>query len=398
MVDGLLRGGRYLPGVRTHPKRTALLTTPFEKFHEKHDAKMVDFAGWRMPLHYGSITAEHKQCRQSGALFDVSHMGRIEVRGRHARKFCERVLTRKVSDMAAKTVRYALVCNEAGGVMDDVLVYRFEDHFLLVVNASNRLKLMDHFQRTAEAEGMTVRIGDLTMDTAMIAVQGPRVMEKIGSFSKEIPTLKRYAFTTKNLMILKMHVSRTGYTGEDGVEIMMGANTAGMAIKLLLKDAGEEEALVKPAGLGARDTLRLEAGMPLYGHELSEEVDPLSAGLGFGVTLDKHETSEGEPPVPRFIGQDSLDQIAADGPRKRLVGLLVEGLRTPRQDAEVSRDGNPIGLVTSGCHSPTLDRPIAMAYVDAAAAEQGAELAVAIGTGGQAAATITKLPFVSGKS
>ncbi len=370
------------------------LSTPFEKFHEKHGAKMVDFAGWRMPLHYGSITAEHKQCRESGALFDVSHMGRIEIKGRHARKFCERVLTRLVSDMAVKTARYALVCNEAGGVLDDVLVYRFEDYFLLVVNASNRLKLMDHFQRTAEAEGMTVRIGDITMDTAMIAVQGPKVMEKIGGFSKEIPTLKRYAFTTKNLMILKMHVSRTGYTGEDGVEIMMGANMAGMAIKLLLKDAGEEGALVKPAGLGARDTLRLEAGMPLYGHELSEEIDPLSAGLAFGVSLDKDQPVEGQPPVPRFIGQDSLEQIASNGPAKKLVGLFIDGKRTPRQDAPVLRDGAPVGLVTSGCHSPTLDRPIAMAYVDASAAEEGTSLAVGIGVDGEAAATVTKLPFV----
>ena len=369
-------------------------SSPFEKFHEKHGAKMVEFAGWRMPLHYGSITAEHRQCRDSGALFDVSHMGRIEVHGRHARKFCERVLTRKISDMAVKTARYALLCNEAGGVIDDVLVYRFEDHFLLVVNAANRQKVLDRLHRTAEAESMTVRIGDVTLDTAMIAVQGPKVMEKIGSFSKEIPTLKRYAFTTKNLMILKMHVSRTGYTGENGVEIMMGASMAGMAIKLLLKDAGEEGALVKPAGLGARDTLRLEAGMPLYGHELSEEIDPLSAGLGFGVSLDKDQQVEGQPPVPRFIGQDSLEQIAADGPRKKLVGLLVDGKRTPRQDAPVLRDGAPIGLVTSGCHSPTLDRPIAMAYVDAEAAGEGTPLAVAVGAEGEAAATVTRLPFV----
>ena len=369
-------------------------SSPFEKFHEKHGAKMVDFAGWRMPLHYGSITAEHRQCRQSGALFDVSHMGRVEVKGRHARKFCERVLTRRVSDMAVKTARYALVCNEAGGVMDDVLVYRFEDHFLLVVNAANRQKILDHLHRTAEAESMTVRIHDATTETAMIAVQGPRVMEKIGSFSKEIPTLKRYAFTTKNLMILKMHVSRTGYTGEDGVEIMMGAGMAGMAIKLLLKDAGEEGALVKPAGLGARDTLRLEAGMPLYGHELSEEVDPLSAGLGFGVSLDKDQPVEGQPPVPRFIGQDALEKIAADGPEKKLVGLLVDGKRTPRQGAAVLRGGDPVGAVTSGCHSPTLDRPIAMAYVDADAAEGGTPLAVAVGAEGEAAATVTPLPFV----
>lgn len=371
-----------------------MISTPFKKFHESHGAKMVDFAGWEMPLHYGSITAEHKQCRESGSLFDVSHMGRVEVKGRHARKFLERVLTRRITDMEVKTARYSLICNPAGGVMDDVLVYRFDGHYLLVVNASNRLKVLDHLQRTAEAEEMTVKISDLTMDTAMIAVQGPRVMEKIGAFSKEIPTLKRYAFTTKNLMILKMHVSRTGYTGEDGVEIMMGANMAGMAIKLLLKDAGEEGALVKPAGLGARDTLRLEAGMPLYGHELSEEIDPLSAGLNFGVSLNKDQPVEGQPTVPRFIGQDALEAIAKDGPARKLVGLLVDGKRTPRQDARVLAGAEEIGVVTSGCHSPTLDRPIAMAFVNAASAAEGTAVQVSIGAGSEASATVTRLPFV----
>ncbi len=369
-----------------------LLQTPFRKFHEQHGAKFVDFAGWDMPLHYGSITAEHEQCRHSGALFDVSHMGRVSVTGRHARKFLESVLTRKISDMDEKQCRYSLVCNEQGGVLDDVIVYRFDDHWLLVVNASNRLKLLDHFHRQIESQGVTVRLEDLTPKTAMVALQGPKVMEKIGQFSKEIPTLGRYRFAIKNLMILKMTVSRTGYTGEDGVEIMMGANMAGMAVKLLLKDASEENAVIKPAGLGARDSLRLEAGMPLYGHELHEGIDPLSAGLGFAVSLNKHEPVEGQPPVPRFVGQDALEKLASDGPPKQLIGLKVDGKRTPRQGAEVKQGDSAIGEVTSGCSSPTLGHPIAMAYAPRDAVGVGESLQVAVGSS-VAEAEVVELPF-----
>ncbi|MEM1445979.1 MAG: glycine cleavage system aminomethyltransferase GcvT [Planctomycetota bacterium] len=368
-----------------------LHTSPFHKFHEQHGGKFVDFAGWNMPLHYGSVIAEHEQCRTSGALFDVSHMGRIEVKGRHARKFLETVLTRKVSDMEVKQCRYALVCNEQGGVLDDVLVYRFDNHWLLVVNAANRMKLWAHFHAVADEQDLTVKLDDLTTSTAMIAIQGPKVMEQIGKFSKEIPTLKNYRFTLKNLMILKMTVSRTGYTGEDGVEIMMGANMAGMAVKLLLKDASADDAVIKPAGLGARDSLRLEAGMPLYGHELSEDLDPLSAGLKFAVSLDKHEAVEGQPPVPRFIGQDALEKIAT-APPKQLIGLHVDGKRTPRQDADVMKGDASIGIVTSGCASPTLGHPIAMAYVPRDSVDIGETIQVAVGAT-YADAQVVKLPF-----
>ncbi len=369
-----------------------LLQTPFQKFHEKHGAKLVDFAGWNMPLHYGSITAEHQQCRNSGALFDVSHMGRLSVTGRHARKFLETVLTRKVTDMAEKQCRYSLVCNASGGVLDDVLIYRFDDHWMLVVNASNRLKLLAHFHEVIAEQSFTVRLEDLTPKTAMVALQGPKVMQKISEFSKEIPTLGKYRFTIKNHMILKMTVSRTGYTGEDGVEIMMGANMATMAIKLLLKDASAPDAVIKPAGLGARDSLRLEAGMPLYGHELSEDRDPLSAGLGFAVSLNKHEAVEGQPAVPRFIGQDALEKIHADGPPQQLIGLQLDGKRTPRQGADVQKNGGPLGTVTSGCLSPTLGVPIAMAYVPRDSVGPGDRLQVAVGSQ-HADATVVDLPF-----
>jgi len=362
--------------------------TPFHSFHQEHDAKMVDFAGWEMPLHYGSIIDEHHHVRNTAGIFDVSHMGRIKFAGRHARRFVEHVFTRRVSDMKPKTCRYGFVCNEAGGVLDDVIVYRFDDHFLMVCNASNREKLLEHFQ--ANRGDYAVKIDDQTESTAMVALQGPRVMEMIGKFSSEVPTLKKFHFCTKNLLILKLIISRTGYTGEDGVEVILPAKMTAMAIKLLLRDSGGIE--VKPAGLGARDTLRLEAAMPLYGHELTESIDPISAGLTFGVTLDKDKTSESDPEIPRFIGQDALEKIAAEGPARKLVGLKLEGRRSPRQHMPVKQNDQPIGEVTSGCLSPTLGHPIAMAYVEADAAQIGATVDIDFGKQ-TAPAEIVDLPF-----
>lgn len=363
--------------------------TAFYNYHTDHSAKFVDFAGWEMPIHYGSIIDEHNQCRNSGSVFDVSHMGRLRVSGRHARKFLETLLTRKVSDMVEGQARYSLICNETGGVIDDILVYRFPDDWLMVVNASNREKVLAHMDAVVKQFDYTVKIEDTTEATAMIAVQGPKVMEKIGSFSKTVPTMKNYHFTEKNLMILKMIISRTGYTGEDGVEVILGAKMAPMAIKLLLKDKGE--GTVKPAGLGARDTLRIEAGMPLYGHELDEETDPLSAGLKFAVSLNKDKAEDG-PTIPRFIGQDALEKIASEGPSKQLVGLKIEGKRTPRQGCEVHGSDGPIGTVTSGCTSPTLGLPIAMAYVTPGSTGEGDSVTIKVGSG-ECTATVCKLPF-----
>ncbi len=362
-----------------------MLRTPFYKFHVENGAKFVDFFGWEMPIHYGSIIDEHKQVRESGGIFDVSHMGRLKISGRHARRLLERVLTRRVSDMKEGTCRYSLVCNEQGGVLDDVLVYRFDDHWLLVVNASNREKIVNHLN--ASVGDLVVKIDDQTMSTAMVAVQGPNVMEMIGNFSREVPTLKRYAFCVKNLLILKMTISRTGYTGEDGVEVMLGATMAPKAVQLLLKK-GDNGISVKPAGLGARDTLRMEAGMPLYGHELDEQTDPLSAGLGFAVNLDKDQDENGEA----FIGQEALKKIAASGPPKKLIGLKLSGRRTPRQGMTVHKGDQAIGSVTSGCLSPTLGYPIAMAYVQPDTAEVGDTLAINIGSA-RVEAEVVKLPF-----
>jgi aminomethyltransferase len=364
-----------------------MLQSPLHEFHLEHGAQLVEYAGWQMPIRYSSITQEHEQTRTSGGLFDVSHMGRVKISGRHARRLLERLCTRDIASMQDGQCRYSLVCNEQGGIRDDVIVMRFEeDDYLVVVNAANREKLLDHFEQVRAAGDMVVKIDDTTMKTAMIALQGPKVMDLISSVSQEIPALKRYRFTVKNLMIMKLFVSRTGYTGEDGVEIILPANGVPMAMKLLLKGAGEASEIIKPCGLGCRDTLRLEAGMPLYGHELTEESNALGTGLDFAIALDK------EGP---FIGQDALKRTRdAGGPSRRLVGLSLEGRRTARQDMSVRRGDATIGVVTSGCLSPTLDRSIAMAYVDAEAAEPGGAVHVDAGRA-TLEGEIVKLPFYS---
>ncbi len=367
-----------------------LKRTAFYNHHAERDAKFVEFAGWEMPIHYGSIVDEHNAVRNDVGIFDVSHMARFQFKGRHARRFLERVVTRRVSDMKEKTCRYALVCNEAGGVLDDVLVYRFEDYWLMVANASNRDKLLAHFD--AVIGDLSVKIEDQTESTAMVAIQGPAAMEYITNFSKEIPGLKRYAFTVKNLLILKLVVSRTGYTGENGVEIILPAKVVDMALKLLVKKDENGKDRVAPIGLGARDTLRLEAGMPLYGHELTEDIDPISADLSFAVSLDKDEDTTYGDPEP-FIGIEALKEIAAEGPKQKRVGLRIDGKRTPRQGMTVLRDGQPVGTVTSGCMSPTLGYPIAMAYVDAEHCDIDTALTVDLGNDNTVGATVVPLPF-----
>lgn len=369
-----------------------MLRTPFYKQHVEKGAKFVDFAGWEMPIMYGSILDEHRQVRSAGGVFDVSHMGRIKISGRDARRLLETLLTRRVSDMKDYTCRYSLICNERGGTRDDVLIYRYPDDWLLVVNAANREKILTHMQ--AVAADLKVKIDDRTQATGMLAIQGPKVIEQIARFSSEVPALKRYAFCEKGILIVKLTISRTGYTGEDGVEVIMPAKMPAMALNMLMNAGGEEaKKVLAPAGLGARDTLRLEAGMCLYGHELSEEIDPLTAGLEFAVALDKGETAaDREAGVPRFIGQNALQQIAAAGPKRKLIGLKLEGRRTARQGMTVSKADKPIGEITSGCLSPTLGYPIAMALVDAGHAGEGDELTIMLGDKAVAAA-VTPLPF-----
>ncbi|MEO1584618.1 MAG: glycine cleavage system aminomethyltransferase GcvT [Planctomycetota bacterium] len=367
-------------------------TTPLHGFHAEHGGNMVDFAGWSMPMTYTGIIDEHRQVRTSGGVFDVSHMGRLRLQGRHARRLLEKACSRRISDMQHGQCRYSLMLNESGGVKDDVIVYRLDDdEFLVVVNAANRTKIVEHLTSLIEAEDLKLKLDDQTESTAMVALQGPRVMQLVSQVSKEVPTLKKYRFVVKNLLVIKLIVSRTGYTGEDGVEVILPAGATGMALKLLMKDVdpSQADALMRPAGLGARDTLRLEAGMPLYGHELGEDINALSSGLGFAISLDKEAEDGGEA----FIGQRALIETQErGGPDRLLVGLFIDGPRTARQGMTVHAGGEHIGLVTSGCKSPTLDRSIAMALVAPEYAEIGTRLEIETGRA-TLAAEVTALPF-----
>lgn len=367
---------------------SALKRTPFYEFHVDQGAKMVEFAGWEMPMLYRSIIEEHRQVRHSGGFFDVSHMGRLRFTGRDARRFLDHLCTRQIAAMADGQCRYSLVCNERGGCRDDVLIYRLGDEqYLMVCNAANRLKLLDHIAQVRS--DLDFDLSDETVDTAMLAVQGPKVIGLIAAIVPEVRELKRYRFVCKELLGVEILISRTGYTGEDGVELILPAAMASQAVGLMISSMDEPDAEVKPAGLGARDTLRIEAGMPLYGHEITEEFDPLSAGLTFAVTLGKGDDDE---QVGHFIGQEALKKIADQGPRRRLVGLILDGPRTARPGMKVQAADVELGVVTSACLSPTLDKPIAMAYLDASYADPGSAVQVDLGRS-MIAAEVVKLPF-----
>ncbi len=364
---------------------TALLKTPLDQWHRDAGAKMVPFAGYEMPIQYDSIVSEHKACRTAAALFDVSHMGRLRFDGDGSEDLLDRLLTRRVTDLPVGGVRYGMICREDGGILDDILISHLKTpsesrYHLLVVNASNRAKIVDWIKPLLD-DFPRVTFSDRTEITAMIAVQGPLAMETCKKLFRFDPTrLKYYEARITDQFAKPAIVSRTGYTGEDGFEITVRAEDAMRVwenIMLIGRDAG-----FAAAGLGARDTLRMEAGMPLYGHELNESVDPISAGLSFACNLDGRD----------FIGGDVIAAIKADGPRKKRIGLIPEGKRPARDGCDVlDADGKVIGSVVSGGPSPTLGHPIAMAMVDADKAGD-TEFQVDI-RGKQYAAKRTKLPF-----
>lgn len=357
--------------------------TPFYDFHVQAGAKMIDFNGWEMPILYRSIVDEHEQTRRSASMFDVSHMGRIHFSGTDAPAFLNKVLTRNVADQRVGQSRYSLVCNESGGVMDDVIVSKDVKNWILVCNASNREKLVKHFTDVRRSSGFDFDMADQTESTGMVAIQGPKVIERLANvLPVDLKGMKRYHFESGSYMgMLKFTVFRSGYTGEDGVEVVIPAKVSGMAMKLIAGKMDKADATIKPAGLGARDTLRLEAGMPLYGHELSEQIDPLTAGLAFAVDLAKE-----------FIGVEKLREIDKAGVKRKLVGLELEGRRIARQGMAVVSDGKMVGEVSSGTFGPTVHKSIAMAFVDVDRAAEGTQLGIDL-KGTTNGAKVVKLPF-----
>jgi aminomethyltransferase len=359
-----------------------LKRTPFYDFHVSAGAKLVEFAGWEMPILYRSIVDEHEQTRSSGSIFDVSHMGRLNFSGRDTQAFLNKVATRNLSEQVVGQSRYSLVCNEQGGILDDVIISRDQKNWLMVCNASNRAKLVKYFGEVRRDTGLDFDMADNTEATGMVAIQGPKVIDRLAEVLPiDLRAIKRYHFEIANAVFFKVTVFRSGYTGEDGVEVVLPAKMAGTAIKMLSPAQNRTDATIKPAGLGARDTLRLEAAMPLYGHELNENIDPLSAGLGWAVDLAKD-----------FVGAVALRAIQQAGVRRKLVGLELEGKRIARQGAPIRIGEATVGEVTSGTLSPTLQKSIALAYVDVNCATENSQVAVDL-KGTLNPAKIVKLPF-----
>ena len=346
---------------------------------------MVPFAGFEMPVQYTTgITAEHRAVRERAGLFDVSHMGEFEVRGPAALALVQRVTVNDASKLSVGQAQYSAMCLEHGGIVDDLLVYRYPDHYMLVVNASNHDKDLAWVNRAAT--GLDVEVEDRSDEVALIAVQGPSARELVRPFVDfDVDEVGYYRFRDGVVAGVAGTISATGYTGEDGFELYVPADDAVSLWRTLL-EAGRTVGLL-PAGLGSRDSLRLEMGYPLYGNDLDEEHTPLEAGLGWLTKLDKAD----------FIGREALLAQKASGPSRRLVGLVLAERGFPRPGYRVLSGGQDVGVVTSGTVSPTLGEGIAMAYVPAVLAQPGTELELDL-RGRSARAHVVRPPFHSGGS
>lgn len=339
-----------------------LLRTPLAAEHEALGARMVDFAGWYMPVQYEGVVAEHMAVRQSVGLFDVSHMGEFVVRGAGALDFLQQVTTNDVSRLAVGQAQYSLLCLPGGGIVDDVIIYRFADRYVMVVNAANIRKDFAWLlsQRSADAT-----LEDRSDDTALLALQGPRAEEALQPLTPTpLRALRRFRAVDAPVAGIAATIARTGYTGEDGFEIFCRSADAVALWRRLL----ETTPAPKPCGLGARDTLRLEAALPLYGHELDEQTTPLEAGLERFVRFDKGP----------FLARERLLAQQAHGLARRLAGLELVERGVPRAQCAVVRDGAVVGRVTSGTYGPFLQRGIALAYLPPALAEPGCDLGVVV--------------------
>ncbi|MFC9155501.1 glycine cleavage system aminomethyltransferase GcvT [Streptomyces bauhiniae] len=340
------------------PRRTAL-----DAVHRSLGATMTDFAGWDMPLRYGSERDEHQAVRTRAGLFDLSHMGEITVTGPEAAALLNYALVGDLASVGVGRARYTMICRADGGILDDLIVYRLAEHeYMVVANASNAQVVLDAL--TERAAGFDAEVRDDRDAYALLAVQGPESPGILKAVTDaDLDGLKYYAGLPGTVAGVPALIARTGYTGEDGFELFVKPEHAPQLWEALLK-AGATAGLV-PCGLSCRDTLRLEAGMPLYGHELTTELTPFDAGLGRVVKFGK----EGD-----FVGREALTQAAERAearPPRVLVGLIAEGRRVPRAGYSVVAGGEVIGEVTSGAPSPTLGKPLAIAYVDAAHAAPG---------------------------
>jgi len=360
--------------------------TPLENEHHSLGASFTDFAGWQMPLKYDSDLTEHHAVRSVAGLFDLSHMGEIDVTGPDAARFLDHALAGEFTAVTPGRAKYSLICNEDGGVIDDLVAYRLgADQFLVVANASNAGTVFAEL--TERATGFDVAVTDRSQTTALIALQGPAAESILLTLvppaeAAAVQELKYYAATTATVAEIPVLLGRTGYTGEDGFELYVPNENAVDLWRALLEPTVRAGGV--PAGLACRDSLRLEAGMALYGHELSLDITPFEAGLGRVVRLNK-----------KFVGSQALQKIADTAPARTLVGLVGTGKRAARAQYAVHDAYDPnsvIGVVTSGILSPTLGYPIALAYLDSDRSRLGSTVLVDV-RGGKLPFTVVKPPF-----
>jgi aminomethyltransferase len=362
-----------------------LKKTNLNQWHIEHGGRMVPFAGWEMPVQYPSgPLQEHQATRQVAGLFDIDHMGQAEVRGPDAEAFVNHMVTYDITQMKMLDAHYAIFCYKDGGCVDDLFVYKLPDpdygvYFFLAINASNRHKDVAWLQAHAPKYNVTVK--DISDETYMLAFQGPKAPEILNRLVEaDLAQAPRFtAVQTTLLGEIPVLLGRTGYTGEDGFELFLPADQVVKAWEGILKE-GEPEG-VKPIGLAARDSLRFEACMPLYGHEINAEISPVAARLGFALSLNKH-----------FIGRDALLKEKLEGPQQVLIGFEMVDRGVAREHYAVQKDGIEIGHATSGMFAPTLDRYLGMAYVPAGLAAIGTEIDILI-RNKPVKARIVKRPF-----
>lgn len=359
-----------------------LKRTPFYPLYAERGAKIVEFAGFEMPVQFAGIVEEHKTVRRAVGVFDVSHMGEVEVWGADAMSFVQSVTVNDVSKLMPGRVQYSAMCYDDGGIVDDLLVYHMGDHYLLVINASNIEKDYSWLERHRTGD---VRLLNRSDEVALLAVQGPRSLDTVKKLTRsDLGSLPYYHFLRANLAGVDLVISRTGYTGELGFEIYLPADEA-LAEKLWrgLMVAGEEFG-VEPIGLGARDTLRLEMGFCLYGNDIDQTTNPLEAGLGWITKLGKDD----------FVGRNALLAAKQSGLKRKLVGFAVQDRAFPRHGYPIQAGGKPIGVVTSGTFSPILERGIGLGYVDVAHGKAGAPIEILI-RDRPVPATVVATPFVN---
>jgi len=359
----------------------ALKRTAFYDLHVQLGGKIVEFAGYEMPVQYAGIVEEHRRVRGRVGVFDVSHMGEVEIRGKDALTFVQWITVNDASKLTPGRVQYSAMCYDNGGIVDDLLVYHMGDHFMLVINAANMEK--DIAWMRAHLKG-DVALIDRSDATSLLAVQGPRslaVMQRLTN--ADIGAMPYYHWTRGTLAGVEMTISRTGYTGELGFEMYFPSDrTTGEKVWNALFEKGRD-AGIGPIGLGARDTLRLEMGFCLYGHDIDQTTHPLEAGLGWITKLDKGP----------FIGRERLLKAKQEGLRRKLVGFTFEDKAFPRQGYPIQAGGEQVGTVTSGTFSPTLERGIGMGYVPLPLSMPGSGLHVVI-RNRQIPATVVSIPFM----